>query len=111
MIQKLFVTAFILFISAPAYARCTTASFYDLDGSVTANGETFNSYSNTAAHPSLPFGTRIRVTNNRNNRSVVVRINDRGPFIASRGLDLSYRAFTQIASTSQGVADVCYRIL
>ena len=111
MIKQLFLTTIIISMSAPAYARCTIASFYNLHGSMTANGETFNSYSHTAAHPSLPFGTRIRVTNNRNNRSVVVRINDRGPYIASRGLDLSLGAFTKIESTSEGVADVCYRIL
>lgn len=112
MLKKLFASTTILFtLSAPAYARCTTASYYALDGNRTANGETFSSDANTAAHPYLPFGTRLRVTNIRNNKSVIVRINDRGPFVASRGLDLSLGSFSKIASTSQGVASVCYKTL
>lgn len=112
MLKKLFTfAAFTLALTSPAYARCTTASFYALDGNRTANGEIFRSKANTAAHPSLPFGTRIRVTNRNNGKSIVVRINDRGPFVASRGLDLSLGSFSQIASTSQGLASVCYSIL
>ncbi len=67
------------------------ASFYagDFHGQTTANGEKFNMNHLTAAHPSLPFGTWVRVTNLRNGRDVVVRINDRGPFIKGRIIDLS----------------------
>jgi hypothetical protein len=65
----------------------------------------------TALQPptsSLPFGTRLRVTNPANNRSVTVTVTDRGPFIAGRSLDLSYGAFSRIASPGQGVARVCF---
>ena len=67
------------------------ASWYGgkFHGRKTANGERFNTNAMTAAHKTLPFGTRVRVTNNRNGRSVVVRINDRGPFVRGRVIDLS----------------------
>lgn len=108
-----FAVASILGLSQPAQAySCTTASFYGLgdgfQGQITANGERFNTYSNTTAHPYLPFGTRLRVTNSRNGKSVVVRVNDRGPYYGGRGLDLSYAAFSKIASASRGLARVCY---
>ena len=60
----------------------------------------------TAAHPSLPFGTRLRVTNVANGRSVTVRINDRGPFVAGRTVDVSYSAAKRIGIIEQGVAKV-----
>ncbi len=92
---------------------CTVASHYGVGdgyhGLRTANGERFDAYSYTAAHPYLPFGTRLRVTNQRNGRSVVVRINDRGPYAGGRGIDLSYGAFSKIAPTGSGLADVCIR--
>ena len=100
-------------LSQPAMAsNCTTASFYGksdgFHGRITANGERFNAYGYTAAHPYLPFGTRLRVTDQSSGRSVTIRVNDRGPYVASRGLDLSYGAFSAIASPSRGIASVCY---
>lgn len=93
-------------------ASCTQASHYGVGdgyhGRTTANGERFNAYGLTAAHKSFPFGTRVRVTNQANGKSVIVRINDDGPHVYGRALDLSYGAFAQIASPSQGVASVCY---
>lgn len=70
------------------------ASWYGpgFNGGITANGETFREHLLTAAHPFLPFGTRIRVTNVFNGRSVVVRVNDRGPYYGGRILDVSRRA-------------------
>ena len=65
------------------------ASFYRLAGYKTANGETFDPNLLTAAHRTLPFGTKLRVTNEKTGKSVVVRVNDRGPFIPGRELDLS----------------------
>ena len=65
------------------------ASIYAYDGEKTANGERASPTGLTAAHKSLPFGTRVRVTNKRNGKSVIVRINDRGPFIAGRIIDLT----------------------
>lgn len=65
------------------------ASFYGYGTGRTANGERSNIHGLTAAHRTLPFGTRVRVTNRRNNKSVVVRINDRGPFVRGRVIDLT----------------------
>src|SRR5438874_7492506 len=69
-----------------------TASWYgeDFDGKPTASGEPYNMYDLTAAHPTLPLGTMVRVTNLHNGRAVVVRINDRGPIVPGRIIDLSY---------------------
>lgn len=72
----------------PAEAQTGRASWY-ASGRQTANGERFNPNGLTAAHRSLPFGARVRVTNTANGRSVVVRINDRGPFIGGRVIDLA----------------------
>lgn len=65
----------------------------------------------TAAHRSLPFGTKLKVTNKRNGKSVVVRINDRGPFIRGRVIDVSKAAAQNIGMVSSGTAQVCYQII
>jgi rare lipoprotein A len=65
----------------------------------------------TAAHRSLKFGTKVKVTNRRNGRSVVVRINDRGPFIRGRVLDLSRAAAQNIGMVKSGTAKVCYEVV
>ena len=98
--------------SAHAATRsCGSASHYGIGdgyhGQRTANGERFDAYGLTAAHPWLPLGSRVRVTNQRNGRSVTVRINDRGPYAGGHMIDLSYGAFSAIASPGQGVASVC----
>jgi len=80
---------------APAKAyQIGTASWYgtSFHGRPTASGEPYNMFDLTAAHPSLPLGTHVRVTNLRNGRAVVVRINDRGPAVPGRIIDLSYSA-------------------
>lgn len=81
------------------------ASFYD-EGQKTANGETFNPKALTAAHPTLPFGTRLRVTNVATGRSVTVRINDRGPYVAGRVVDVSYTAAETLGIVGRGIAKV-----
>lgn len=86
------------------------ASFYS-DGQLTANGESFNPDALTAAHKTLPFNTKVRVTNPANGKSVTVRINDRGPFIDGRCLDLSRAAFASIASVDVGALTVRYEVL
>ncbi|MEC4813871.1 MAG: septal ring lytic transglycosylase RlpA family protein [Scytonema sp. PMC 1069.18] len=86
------------------------ASWYG-SGSRTATGERYNPQGLTAAHRSLPFGTRVRVTNTRNGRSVVVRINDRGPFIRGRIIDLSAGAARVLGIMSSGVAPVRIEVL
>ena len=84
------------------------ASYYggSWHGKKTTNGEIFNENSLTAAHKTLPFGTKVKVTNLDNGKSVVVRINDRGPYSKGRVIDLSKVAFSKIASTSKGVTRV-----
>ena len=91
---------------SPAAAQCGRASWYALH-SRTASGERMNQAALTAAHRSLPFGTKLKVTNQRNGKSVVVRINDRGPFIKGRVLDLSRAAARQIGMIGSGHAPVC----
>ena len=81
------------------------ASYYKYGGR-TASGERFNPNGLTAAHRTLPFGTRVLVTNLRNGRSVIVRVNDRGPFVRSRVIDLSYAAAKVVDLVSSGVASV-----
>src|SRR5262249_843532 len=80
---------------ASANAHGGLASYYT-EGGKTANGETFNSHELTAAHPSLPFGTRLRVTNVSTGQSVTVRVNDRGPYVPGRVVDVSYSAAEQL---------------
>src|SRR5436190_631524 len=96
--------------SAPAYAQDGIASYYK-SGRVTANGERFNPNGLTAAHRSLRFGTKVRVTNLRNGRSVIVRINDRGPFIRGRIIDLTYGAAQVVGMHGSGVAKVRVAVL
>ncbi len=84
------------------------ASWYgeQFHGNQTASGETYNMHEHTAAHRTLPFGTRVRVTRADNGRSVVVRINDRGPFTDGRVIDLSYAAAAEVGMVNDGVAPV-----
>ena len=81
------------------------ASFYTED-EWTASGERFNTHAMTAAHPTLPFGTRLRVTNVTNGRSVVVRINDRGPYVPGRVVDLSGSAAESLGMVERGIVKV-----
>jgi rare lipoprotein A len=81
------------------------ASFYT-EGTQTASGEKFNTNELTAAHPTLPFGTRLRVTNVASGRSVTVRINDRGPYVPGRVVDVSYAAAETLGMVGGGLAKV-----
>ncbi len=88
------------------------ASYYGSEsGSRTASGAHFNPGAMTAAHRTLPFGTKVRVTNRRNGRSVIVTINDRGPFVRGRVIDLSSGAAGVIGMRSSGVAPVSLEVL
>jgi rare lipoprotein A len=95
-----------------AQAKTTTgwASYYK-SGKLTANGERFDPMGMTAAHRTLPFGTKVLVTNLRNGRSVVVRINDRGPFIKGRVIDLSLGAARIVRLNQSGIAKVKFEVL
>ena len=81
------------------------ASFYT-EGTETASGEKFNTHELTAAHPTLPFGTRLRVTNVSTGRSVTVRVNDRGPYVPGRIVDVSYSAADALGMVGKGIANV-----
>ncbi|WP_244616178.1 septal ring lytic transglycosylase RlpA family protein [Rhizobium sp. RU20A] len=96
--------------SHAAGAGCGGASWYALS-SRTASGERMNAAHMTAAHRKFAFGTKLQVTNKRNGKSVVVRINDRGPFIRGRVLDLSKAAASSIGMIKSGHANVCYRVI
>lgn len=86
------------------------ASFYGSEsGNITANGERFNPWALTAAHKTLPFNTKVKVVNLKNHKSVVVRINDRGPFVKGRIIDLSRGAAKKIGIN--GVSLVSLQIL
>lgn len=94
----------------PASGSTCKASYY-WQGQMTANGEQFNTNDFTAAHKTLPFGTKVKVTNNANGKTTVVRINDRGPYVSGRCLDLSRAAMQAIGGTSAGVVTVTYQIV
>lgn len=93
---------------ALAFTQTGVASYYgpELQGRRTASGERFNKEALTAAHRTAPFGARLRVTNLANGRSVVVRVNDRGPFVRGRIVDVSQGAARQIGMQGRGIARV-----
>jgi rare lipoprotein A len=99
--------------SVPPTGRLEVASWYGpgFVGHVTSDGETFNPNELTAASKTLPLGSRVRVTNPENGRSVVVRINDRGPYVKGRNLDLSHSAARKIGLCAEGVGHVRVRVL
>ena len=94
--------------SAKGYKARGIATFYGkrFHHRKTSNGERYNMYSMTAAHPTLPFNTRLRVKNLKNGRTVVVRINDRGPFYSTRIIDLSYAAASRLGITSSSMVEI-----
>ena len=97
--------------SSEGYRRKGIASWYgkDFHGKKTANGETYNMYDMTAAHPTLPLPTFVRVTNLENGRAIIVRVNDRGPFLRGRAIDLSFAAATQLEMAEQGTVPCVIR--
>jgi rare lipoprotein A len=110
--QILFSLLVISLLSSCGYTtRKGLASYYadSYEGKTTANGEIYRQGKITAAHKTLPFGTKVEVTNLSNNKSVVVRINDRGPFIRGRIIDLTKAAAREIDMVGAGVAKVKIR--
>jgi rare lipoprotein A len=103
------VCAGLLFVCGAARAESGIASIYAYNGSKTASGERANPGGMTAAHRTLPFGTRVRVTNQRNGKSVTVRINDRGPFVRGRVIDVTPAAAQGLAFS--GLAPVRLAII
>ncbi len=114
-LQKTLVILFIITTSAVHAGPYQEgiASWYggDFHGQLTANGEVFNTYEISAAHQDLPFGTIVRVTNTTNELTVDVRINDRGPFMKGRIIDLSFAAAQEIDMVKPGTAPVTLEIL
>ena len=102
-------------VAAPKPAKLTHgfASWYGgvFNGRLTASGEVFNMNDFTACHPTLPFGTRVKVMNTRNRKWVVVRITDRGLLYGRRTIDLSYAAAEQIGMTRDGVVPITMQVL
>jgi len=92
--------------------ECTT-SWYgeDFDGQPTATGEIYDMYGATAAHPTLPLGSIVRVVNTKNHRSQVVRINDRGPYVEGRELDVSFAVAQKLGFDQRGLARVRLELL
>lgn len=90
-----------------------TSSWYgeDFDGLPTATGEVYDMYAATAAHPTLPLGSIVRVVNTRNHRSQVVRINDRGPYVEGREIDVSYEVARRLGFDQRGLAKVRLELL
>lgn len=117
--KKLFlVAALVLRLIAPAFAdyvyKSTAVASYYADkfhGRKTSNGEIFNMYALTAAHKTLPFNTKVKVTNLTNGKSVIVRINDRGPFVKGREIDLSKAAASKLDMIKSGTAKVKLTII
>lgn len=102
-----------LFLQAPRYYQVGIASWYGpgFQGKTTANGELYDMFAFTAAHKTLPFGTVVKVVDLETGRSVVVRINDRGPFVPGRIIDLSYAAARELGIVGAGTAKVGLIIL
>ena len=93
-----------------AFAASGVASFYT-EGTRTASGERFDPEALTAAHPTLPFGTRLRVTDVATGRSVIVRVNDRGPHVSGRIVDVSYSAAQMLGIVRRGTANVKIQVV
>ena len=95
------------------YTQSGRASFYAMkfQSRKTASGELYDKYKKTAAHKKLPFGAKVKVTNKKNGKSVIVKINDRGPFVKGRIIDLSSSAFSSIANLDAGVIKVKIEVI
>lgn len=111
MMKKSLITLTLIIVSLVGFSQITEfgkASFYadKFEGRVTASGEIFSQKKLTAAHRTLPFGSTVRVTNTENNKTVVVTINDRGPFVEDRVIDLSRAAADKLGFVKKGVAQV-----
>jgi rare lipoprotein A len=95
------------------YIEYGIASFYSMRYQFrkTSSGERFNQLAHTAAHRTLPFGTRVKVTNLKSNQSVIVKINDRGPFVDGRVIDLTRYAFSKIGDANTGLIQVKIEVI
>lgn len=108
LLLSFFVLSVVISSCAPKVTQTGRASYYadKFNGRKTASGAKFRNSKLTAAHKTLPFGTKIKVTNVDNGKSVKVKINDRGPFVAGRIIDLSKKAARRIGMVDKGVGNV-----
>lgn len=108
MLKKILASSLLLVVSLAASAETVTCSFYSTryDGRRTASGQRFSSNKLTAASKTLPLGTRVRLTNPRNHHSVVVRVNDRGPYIKGRDISITRAAAKRLGFIHSGVAQL-----
>ena len=116
--KNIILTLLIFAFSANLYAKgkknqMGQCSWYgkQFNGRLTANGERYNMYSYTAAHKTLPFNTMVKVTNPLNGRSIIVRVNDRGPYAKGRIMDLSYIAAKKLGYIKSGIAKLKLKVL
>ena len=108
-----FLFPFVSYVSAQEFRQYGNASWYgnSFHGRPTASGESYDMHEFTGAHRDLPFGTVIKVKNLRNGKEVVVRVNDRGPYIKSRIVDLSRAAASMLGIVSRGTARVSIEVI
>ena len=116
--KTILLTILLLNLSTPTYAKnkktqIGKGSWYgkQFQGKLTANGEHYNMYDYTAAHRSFPFNSMVKVTNLKNGRSIIVRVNDRGPYHGGRIIDLSYVAAKKLGYVKKGVAKLKIQLL
>lgn len=111
--NKLKVVILLLLMAFPLLSKEGKASYYHdkFHGRKTASGTIFNQNEMTCAHKTLPFGTKLEVTNLTNNKTVVVTVTDRGPFIKGRHIDLSYAAAEKLGFINKGVQRVNFEII
>lgn len=107
-LPKYIILLFLLSSCAHKITQTGKASYYanKFNGRKTASGEVFRNSKRTAAHLTIPFGTKVKVTNLRNGKTVKVRINDRGPFVKGRIIDLSKKAAKKIDMVNEGIGEV-----
>ena len=108
LVIAIWFTALLIIMGVVRIANADVASYYsyEMGGRKTANGEIFDPNALTAASRTFPFGTKLKVTNKKNGKYVIVRVNDRGPYIKGRSIDLSYAAAEILGMINQGVAEV-----
>src|SRR5688500_19368973 len=113
--HRLIFSTFCFLLAAVSFGQVQTgkASFYadKFEGTPTASGEKYRHNTLTAAHKTLPFGTRVRVTNISNNESVEVVINDRGPYVENRIIDLSKTEAEELGFVNKGLADIKLEVI
>lgn len=111
--RKILMSMILVVMVLSVKAKEGVASYYhdSLHGNLTANGEIYKTNKISCAHKTLPFGTILKITNKRNGKVVIARVNDRGPFIKGRDVDLSRKAAEQIGMVQRGVIKIEYEIV